>query len=147
MLYKEESRDLFSVPNDYYFAHCISADFGMGAGIAIEFNQRFGMKQKVMELYPNGYRDPGGCYETVGCILIDNVLNLITKKRYYDKPTYESMKGALYFMREICEDNNIGKIAMPTIGCGLDRLEWNKVSEIIKETFDDTDIEILICRK
>lgn len=27
MTYKEEIRDLFSVPNDYYLAHCISADF------------------------------------------------------------------------------------------------------------------------
>ena len=30
MKYKEEKRDLFSVPEDYYLAHCISADFGMG---------------------------------------------------------------------------------------------------------------------
>ena len=41
MIYKEEVRDLFSVPNDYYLAHCISADFGMGKGIVIEFNKRF----------------------------------------------------------------------------------------------------------
>lgn len=26
MVYKEEVRDLFSVPDDYYLAHCISAD-------------------------------------------------------------------------------------------------------------------------
>ena len=36
MIYKEEIRDLFSVPDDYYFAHCISADFKLGAGIAVE---------------------------------------------------------------------------------------------------------------
>lgn len=30
MIYREEVRDLFSVPDDYYLAHCISADFGMG---------------------------------------------------------------------------------------------------------------------
>ena len=38
------------------------------------------------------------------------------------------------------------KIAMPVIGCGLDRLEWSKVSEIIKEVFEGTDIEILVCK-
>ena len=27
---EKEVRDLFSVPEDYYLAHCISADFGMG---------------------------------------------------------------------------------------------------------------------
>ena len=39
------------------------------------------------------------------------------------------------------------KIAMPVIGCGLDRLEWCKVSEIIKEVFEDTDVEILVCKQ
>lgn len=34
---------------------------------------------------------------------------------------------------------------MPKIGCGLDKLEWDKVEEIIKETFKDCDIDILVC--
>ena len=42
--------------------------------------------------------------------------------------------------------NSIKKVAMPVIGCGLDKLEWYKVSGIIKEVFADTDIEILVCK-
>ena len=34
---------------------------------------------------------------------------------------------------------------MPIIGCGLDRLEWSRVSNIIKEIFENDDIEILVC--
>ena len=30
MTYREEYIDLFSIPEDYYLAHCIIADFGMG---------------------------------------------------------------------------------------------------------------------
>lgn len=142
MIYKEEVRDLFSVPDDYYLAHCISADFGMGKGIAVEFNKRFDMKNRIMRLYPGGY----GCHDTVGCVLIDKVLNLITKENYWDKPTYHTIMGALYHMREICVDDNINKIAMPLIGCGLDKLSWDRVSAIIKKTFESTDIEILICK-
>ena len=52
MIYKEEIRDLFSVPEDYYLAHCISADFGMGKGIVVEFNNRFNMKQILQMKYP-----------------------------------------------------------------------------------------------
>lgn len=147
MVYKEEIRDLFSVPEDYYLAHCISADFGMGKGIVVEFNKRFNMKQKISKLYPDGFRYSDGCYEPIGCILIDRVFNLITKKRYFDKPTYYTLEGALYFMREICQDNDIKKVAMPAIGCGLDRLNWNKVSEIIKKMFADVDIVILVCKQ
>ena len=47
MIYKEEYRDLFTVPEDYYLAHCISADFGMGKGIVVEFNKQFDMKNKL----------------------------------------------------------------------------------------------------
>lgn len=33
------------------------------------------------------------------------------------------------------------------IGCGLDRLNWNDVSEQIKSIFADTDVEILVCKR
>ena len=53
MIYREEVRDLFSVPDDYYLAHCISADFGMGKGIVVEFNKRFDMKHILQTKYPD----------------------------------------------------------------------------------------------
>lgn len=40
----------------------------------------------------------------------------------------------------------IKKIAMPLIGCGLDKLSWQKVKLIILQTFHDIDMEIIICR-
>lgn len=51
MTYKEEIKDLFSVSDDYYLAHCISADFGMGKGIVVEFNKKFDMKNKLVSKY------------------------------------------------------------------------------------------------
>ena len=53
MQYREEVRDLFSVSDDYYLAHCISADFGMGKGIVVEFNKRFDMKNKLQVKDPD----------------------------------------------------------------------------------------------
>lgn len=146
MTYKEEVRDLFSAPDDYYLAHCISADFGMGKGIAVEFNKRFNMKSKLKNKYPNylsQYINDG-----IGgdCVLEDRVLNLITKERYFHKPSIITMRIALQKMKKICIENNITKIAMPTIGAGLDRLSWSAVSDQIHMIFDDTDIEILVCK-
>ena len=147
MIYKEEIRDLFSVPDDYYLAHCISADFGMGKGIVVEFNKRFDMKHEL-QTYFNGYLEEfiGNNYKS-DCLMMGRVFNLITKERYWYKPTYTSMRGSLEMMKKLAIENNIKKIAMPIIGCGLDRLEWCKVSEIIKEVFEDTDIEILVCKQ
>lgn len=147
MIYKEEKRDLFTVPEDYYLAHCISADFGMGQGIVLEFNERFDMKRKLRTLF-DGYLDEFLEYDYKSdCIMIPPVFNLITKERYWHKPTYETMRGALEMMRKLALKNDVKKIAMPIIGCGLDKLKWNKVSEIIKNVFRDTDIEILVCKK
>jgi len=147
MTYKEEIRDLFTVPEEYYLAHCISADFGMGKGIVIEFNKRFDMKRKLQSKYPdyvNEWHHNNWCGD---CILEGRVLNLITKERYFHKPTYDSLESALLVCWAECLHNDIKKIAMPIIGCGLDRLQWDKVSEIIKDVFKDTNIEILVCKK
>lgn len=146
MIYREEVKDLFSAPDDYYFAHCISADFAMGKGIVVAFNERFDMKRILQKKYPGyltHYRN-----EKVGgdCILEGRVLNLITKERYFHKPTLATMKMALEKMKEICESENIHKIAMPTIGAGLDRLKWEDVVTQIKDVWRETDMEILVCK-
>ena len=147
MVYKEEIRDLFTVPEEYYLAHCISADFGMGKGIVVEFNKIFDMKRKLQKTYPD-YLNQWTHTKMIGdCIQQDRVFNLITKERYYQKPTYKSLTVALKEMKELCNEIHVTKIAMPIIGCGLDRLQWDKVSEIIKEVFKNTNIEILVCRQ
>ena len=56
MTYNERQQDLFSVSDEYYLVHCISADFGMGKGIVVEFNRRFDMKHKLRQGYHN-YND------------------------------------------------------------------------------------------
>lgn len=146
MVYNEKIMDLFSVPDEYYLAHCISADFGMGKGIVIEFNNRFNMKRKLKSKYPNYLKEYSEENRCGDCILDGRVLNLITKERYYQKPTYKSLEQSLQAMKNICLHRKVQKIAMPMIGCGLDKLEWDRVSQIIKNIFGDTDMEILICR-
>ena len=70
------------------------------------------------------------------------VYYLVTKKRYYEKPTYESLEESLLKARNHCLVNNISRISMPLIGCGLDGLQWNRVKRIIDYVFGVTEIEI-----
>ena len=139
MIITNEKRDLFTVPQGYYLAHCISADFALGAGIAKTFDSVYNMRFKLFKKYPN--------YDYIGgdALLIDNVFNLVTKQKAYQKPTYESVREALEEMKEYIAVMNINKLAMPHIASGLDRLEWSKVYEIIEEVFGDMNIEIMIC--
>ena len=130
------------MPEKYYLAHCISADFALGRGIAVEFNKRFEMKNKLLQKYSKYLEE----YDRGDCILEGRILNLITKKRYFHKPTFNSMREALETMKQICLSHGISFIAMPTIGAGLDRLPWEWVSSEIQKIFRDTDIEIVVCK-
>lgn len=134
-----ENRDLFTVPQGYYLAHCISADFALGAGIAKTFDNVYDMRHKLFTFY-DGYE-----YREGDALIVDNVFNLVTKPKYYKKPTYDSLRESLEVMRDYTEELFINKLAMPKISSGLDRLEWSKVYDIICEVFEDTDVEILIC--
>lgn len=134
-----EKRDLFTMPQGYYLAHCISSDFALGAGIAKTFDSVYNMRFKLFKNYPD-YKYVGG-----DALLIDNVYNLVTKPKYWHKPTYDSLREALEMMKEQMDFIGATKLAMPKIAAGLDRLEWTKVYDIICEVFEDTDVEIVIC--
>lgn len=134
-----ENGDIFDVKGpEVYYAHCISADFALGAGIAVQFNKRYDMRQKLKELYPDG---PGYGSKS---ILVDNVFNLVTKQRYYYKPTLESLTKAVIEMKEQCAEHGVKLLVMPKIGCGLDRLNWEDVEKVIKDVFDKEEIEIIV---
>ena len=151
MIYKEEKRDLFTLPGEYMLAHCISADYALGAGIAKIFRDKLGVKNALSKLYgKNNWNGKGRC-EIVSVLNESDetvyVANLITKCRYFQKPTYGSLEGSLLDMKQKLTHDfpEVRKIGMPLIGCGLDRLQWDKVSEIIKQVFENTDFVIIIC--
>ena len=81
-----------------------------------------------------------------GILLRQNryIYYLITKERYFHKPTYDSLRETLEWMRNHAILNGVDEISMPKIGCGLDRLQWDKVETIIKNTFIRTDIKITV---
>lgn len=139
MRYIEEYGDLFKVGPQFYLCHCISADFALGKGIAVEFNKRYHMKSKLFARCVSN-----GAYPKA--ILIDKVFNLVTKGKYWEKPTYDTLRGALEDMERQAKENNVHAIAMPMIGTGLDRLQWPIVLRIIKETFKDDDILIKVVK-
>ena len=125
------------------YAHCISEDFVMGKGIAKTFKQLF-PELKAKDRLTANYRR--GKYKRLLVVSCQKALvaNLITKRYYYNKPTYETLKESLAELREYIDKNGIRRILMPRIGCGLDDLKWEKVKLIIEEIFANTDIEILV---
>lgn len=133
MEYKVIKDDLFN-QKDCYYVHCVSRDYALGAGIAVEFDKRYDMRKKLI------LKDSDD-----DAILIDNVFNLVTKQKYWQKPSMLTLRRALHELHLKVMMLGIKKLAMPKIGCGLDRLSWNAVQKEIKEIFNDLNIEIVVC--
>ena len=142
---RKENRDLFTVPQGYYLAHCISGDYSLGAGIAEQFAEVYNMRFKLHKQYPLPDEVWANDEHVGQALLVDNVFNLVTKGKVRQRPTYQALADALEDMRYQCEIMDITKLAMPRIGCGLDGMEWVIVEELIKDIFEDMDIDILIC--
>lgn len=143
MTFREENGDLFAedILQNYALCHCISSDFALGAGIAKMF-AGMGVKKKLCEMYPKQWQGRGYCLftETNGIM----VGNLVTKERYFHKPTLVSLRQALEDLCEKALEMKLLQIAMPRIGCGLDKLDWKDVKTIIREIFDPIEIEVLV---
>lgn len=140
MNYQEKNQDLFEADfNIWTPVHCISSDCKMGAGIAVPMRKKFNLDE-MRNLDPYFLKHPN-------CVYYNGVLNLITKAKYWHKPTMQSMKTSLEIMRDRILILSITHIVMPKIGAGLDRLAWNDVRNLLFDIFQDNPIEILVCIK
>ena len=72
------------------------------------------------------------------------IFNMITKELHYDLPTMETMRWTLESLRRLCDQFGVKELAMPRIGCGLDKLEWRRVRRMIEDVFGDSDVEISV---
>lgn len=130
--------DLFTCPTTYNLAHCVSRDLKMGAGIAVLFKRKF----KSVDKLKAQHKKVGEC-----CVLNDKnrrIYYLVTKENYWGKPTYKTLRASLIAMRDdiLLTDNKL--LAMPMIGCGLDKLVWNSVKNIIENVFEKTMIDVVV---
>ena len=141
MKYEERRGNLFELPKEYVLCQCISEDCAMGAGIAVEFQNKFHMKYRIR----NYLQDNNMHYPCIVPFDEDRrVINLVTKKFYYNKPTYKSLEIVLDQLHEYCMNKYIKNLAMPRIGCGLDRLSWPVIRHMIQDKFSDLNITIQV---
>jgi O-acetyl-ADP-ribose deacetylase (regulator of RNase III) len=136
--------NLFDVPQTVSLVHCVSEDFRMSSGIAVDFKTRFGRVPELLQQH---------CISGSVAFLQDPPENskrmlfyLVTKVFCTDKPRIECLRSSLQKLRSLCEQHAVRHLAMPMIGCGKDQLSWILVKEALMTTFAGTDISILICK-
>jgi len=70
---------------------------------------------------------------------------LITKELSNQKPTYYSITAAIKKLRDLIVEHGVKKLAIPRIGCGLDKLDWLIVRGIIADLFHNVGCSIKVC--
>lgn len=139
MIIKHVQKDLFSIdPSKTVYAHCVAQDGAMGAGIAKQFTQKY---PQLRQLFQQQNPKIGDAIrvETDDAI----IYNLVTKPVSYQPPTdHNALAYALQNMKYQMKSRGEQYVAMPLIGAGLDRLNWNKTQEVMIDVFKDTDIAI-----
>jgi len=133
-----QNGDLFQVNENVSLAHCVSTDMEMSKGIAVEFKKRFSRVDELLSHHPR----IGKCYYLFEKQRI--IFYLVTKPKYYHKPSYRSLEESLRNLRDLCERFNISELAMPKIGCGLDQLDWGITSRIIDQVFENSSIKLTV---
>lgn len=152
MIYREIVKDLFTVNDDcpddpYCLGQCISSDFAMAGGIALEFNKYFDMKNRLIKKYGSMERffqklGPFALPESIDDFYI---YNLVTKYYVWNRPSYLDVKTALEDMAKQMTVRGFHKLSIPRIGCGIDGLDWTIMAPIIQDVFKNTNIEIVVC--
>jgi hypothetical protein len=113
---------------DTPLAHCVSVDLVMGAGIALEFKNKFQGKDEV--------RRQSLLVGSAG------VLYLVTKEKVSDIPTYNNLKKCLVALRGSLSAAGWKRLAIPRIGSGIDKLKWQRVEDVIQEVFAGSGVTI-----
>ena len=147
------NKDLMTVESKYVICHCISADCAMGAGVVVPIKAKYtGVKEACLAFVKslNGnavgraFRyncDAGVVYNLFSKSIVQHKAGSgVTVEQYH-----KQLSDCLLDMKKQMLQNNESFLAMPKIACGLDRCVWADVERIIKNVFEDTDIEITVC--
>jgi len=134
----EKTGDLFTCDAKASLAHCVSACLAMSKGVAVPFKEKFG---SVAELKAQ-HAQMG----QVAVLQRDErfIYYLITKARFFHKPTYASLEQSLVCMRDHMQTHGVTQLAIPRIGCGLDGLKWDQVTAILQRIFKGMQCELTV---
>jgi len=116
----------------------VNCDGVMGAGLALEFKQRF---PEAFEDYrracQRGELKPGAIHTYQ---LSDGrwIVNFPTKTRWKTKSKMEYIEAGLPVLVDWIRMNAVASIGIPALGCGLGKLSWNTgVKPRIERAFDE----------
>ena len=140
-IFRFSSGNILDSPNS--IAHCVSSDFAMRKGLASTIACCYPALQQ-MRIYSSKCIPPGTLVAYYDASRTRFVYNLVTKRRFFHKPTYDTLQLSLLALKQHIFNNNINEISIPRLGSGYDRLHWPTVLALLYQVFAHTKITINI---
>lgn len=122
--------NIFDIPGVSNYAHGCNCAGAMGKGIAVQFKEKFPrMYQQYKKLCQTGAF-------TLGEVFMYDygegfVFNLGTQKSWITQAEISAVDTAIDKMLQLARENQVEQIALPKIGAGLGKLDWESVKQII----------------
>ena len=130
--------DLFTCPPTSSMAHCVSRDLQMSQGIAHKFKTVFGC---VGDLYSQLPRVGSVVYLSRPSRFI---YYIVTKRFFYQKPQLGDYIAALHSLRDLVLSHSVTELAVPRLGCGLDRIPVSLFYSSLRSIFCGDSIIITV---
>ncbi|KAF4522287.1 hypothetical protein B566_EDAN010995 [Ephemera danica] len=129
-LIQHEMGDVFDAPENFSLVHCVAEDMVMTKGVAKTFQDRFGRRNELLaqkkKMGEVAMLKDGRRY----------IFYLIGKERTNSRPVYpDVLLKCLETLRKVCLELNITKLAMPKLGHGYNKLNWDIIEQHINELF------------
>lgn len=135
--------DIFDVPADIRVntVNCVGV---MGAGVALAFKQRYpDMFKDYQRACQDGRVRPGKMHiwKSLGG---DWIINFPTKRDWREPSRYEDIAVGLEDLRSYLGGIGDVTVGLPALGCGNGGLDWNRVSDMIRDKLGDLDARVLV---
>lgn len=118
----------------------------MGAGIALQFKQKF---PEMFDQYEADCRENRVKLGKMHVFKLHSqtsspkyIINFPTLEHWSDQATLETIEAGLRDLVRVIKEQNIHSIAIPPLGCGIGGLKWEDVKVLIEQTFRDEDIQV-----
>lgn len=132
--------------------HCCNALGAWGKGFVVPLGQKYPIAREKYLKFIKMTKEENRLGSVSFAKATDNIIvaNIIGQYNIYPKDgkiplDYEALEKGFRSVIEMFQTNNIPlTVHMPKIGCGLAGGDWNRVEEIIKNTFINSNIEVYV---
>lgn len=126
------------------FVNAVNTVGIMGAGIALQFKQRYPDMYKQYKLdCAEGKVQLGKMHVFVRTEDYPRyIINFPTLHHWQDQSKLTDIEAGLHDLVQVVKEHKITSIAIPPLGCGIGGLNWDDVKQLVENAFKDEDVHV-----